>query len=574
MAEPPDLSTRARRLALENAVQHGTAPRAGPITSRLLAAFPELRKDPAGVAAAAEAATAWVAELSPEARRAELKRLGGDLVAPKTTRSDRPEMPELLGAVEGKVVLRMAPFPSGALHVGHARMLFVNEHYRQRYHGRLLLVFDDTVGSDEKRVDGELYDVIREDLQYVGISPDEVVYKSDRLPIFYEWAARTIDAGAAYVCTCHNDLLRENRKLGIACPERSQDVAETRRGWERMLGGEFAVGEAVLRLRSDIQDPDPAFRDRVLFRLSDLDHPRVGRTYRVWPMLEFSWAVDDHLLGITHVIRGKDLQIEDRMEEFLWRTLGITGPKFVHWGMLRVDEAKLSKSKSYVEVKTGVYDGWADPRTWSLRSLVRRGIGPGALKEFTLSFGLSLADIEVPAETLFAANRVRIDPTSPRRAFIPAPVPVEVAGFPGDLATVELQNHPDRPELGTRTVPTGPRFLLPGADVERLAGTEVRLKDLVNITLGPYQGPGAPVAAAFSSRENKRIPRLQWVGAEGAVPVEVLRPDGSWEAGIGESALGSARPGEIYQLERYGFARVEDLQPAGGRPVRLCFGHP
>ncbi|MCI4367779.1 MAG: glutamate--tRNA ligase, partial [Thermoplasmata archaeon] len=565
MAEPTELGDRARRFALENAVQHGTAPRAGPITSRLLASFPELRRDPAGAAAAAEVATSWVAGLPADARRAELLRLGGSLEAPKSARSDRPEMPELLGAVDGQVVLRMAPFPSGALHVGHARMLFVNDHYRQRYHGKLLLVFDDTVGSEQKRVDGELYNVIQEDLRYVGVTPDAIVYKSDRLPIFYEWAFRVIDAGAAYVCKCPNEQLRENRLLGLACPERGQSIPETRKEWERMLGGEYAVGEAVLRLRTDIQDPDPAFRDRVLFRLSDLDHPRVGRKYRVWPMLEFSWAVDDHLLGITHVIRGKDLQIEDRMEEFLWKVLGLKGPSFIHWGMLRVDEAKLSKSKSYVEVKTGVYDGWADPRTWSLRSLVRRGIGPGALKEFTLPFGLSLADIEVPAETLFAANRVRIDPTSPRRAFIPVPIRVEVEGFPEALKEVELQNHPDQPEMGQRTVRTGPGFFLPGADVERLAGTEVRLKDLANISLGPYGGAGAPVQATFTSRENKRIPRLQWVGADGAVPVEILRPDGTWEAGIGEAALGAASPGQIFQLERYGFARFEDVQPPGGR---------
>jgi glutamyl-tRNA synthetase len=574
VAAPLELPDRARRLALENAVQHGTAPRAGPIVSRLLASDPALRSEPGKVAAAAEAAAAWVASLSPEARVAELSALGGATPAPKTHRSDRPEMPALLNAVEGEVVLRMAPFPSGALHVGHARMLFVNDYYRQRYHGKLLLVFDDTVGSEEKRVDGELYDVILEDLRYVGVAPDAIVYKSDRLPIFYEWAFRTIDAGAAYVCVCPNDLLRENRKSGIACPERAQSIAETRRDWERMLGGEFPVGGAVLRLRTDIQDPDPAFRDRVLFRLSDLDHPRVGRKYRVWPMLEFSWAVDDHLLGITHVIRGKDLQIEDRMEEHLWNVLGLHGPSFVHWGMLRVDEAKLSKSKSYLEVKTGVYDGWADPRTWSLRSLVRRGIVPEALKEFTLSFGLSLSDIEVPAETLFAANRVRIDPTSPRRAFIPAPIPITVSGFPEDLETVELQNHPDRPELGHRPVRTGPTFYLPGADAERRATTEVRLKDLVNIELGDYGGPGVAMTAQFTGRENKRIPRLQWVGAVDAVPVEILQPDGRWESGLGEGALGTATAGQIFQLERYGFARVEDTQVPGARPVRLCFGHP
>ncbi|HII41290.1 MAG TPA: glutamate--tRNA ligase, partial [Thermoplasmata archaeon] len=72
--------------------------------------------------------------------------------------------------------------------------------------------------------------------------------------------------------------------------------------WKAMLDGEYEEGGAVLRLKTDIQDPNPAFRDRVLFRVSNREHPRVGTRYHVWPMLEFSWAVDDHLLGVTHVI--------------------------------------------------------------------------------------------------------------------------------------------------------------------------------------------------------------------------------------------------------------------------------
>jgi glutamyl-tRNA synthetase len=202
------------------------------------------------------------------------------------------------------------------------------------------------------------------------------------------------------VCRCPQELLRENRMHGVACPERAQTVSETLEEWERMLANAYNPGEAVLRLRTDLNDPDPAFRDRVLFRISDIDHPRVGRKYRVWPLLEFSWAVDDIELGVTHVLRGKDLVMEDRMELYLWNLLGIQGPPFLHWGILRVREAKVAKSKSYREVKSGIYDGWADPRTWSLRSLDRRGISMETLREFTLSFGLSLADIEVPAETL------------------------------------------------------------------------------------------------------------------------------------------------------------------------------
>ncbi len=572
----PELEKRIRRLAVENSIAHGGAPRPGPIVARLLATDPSLRSRADEVRAGAEAVVAAVSSLGPEALARELAALGGP--EPERSRekaSEGGEFPDLPGAVPGKVVLRMAPFPSGVLHVGHARMLYVHQHYRERYAARLLLVFDDTVGSEEKRVETEFFDMILEDCRLAGVVPDEVVYKSDRIPRFYPWAERIVRHGSAYVCRCSAELLRSNRAHGVACPERGQTPDEANAEWKRMLDGAYGPGEAVLRLKTDMQDPDPAFRDRVLCRISDLDHPRVGHRYRVWPMLEFSWAVDDVELGMTHVLRGKDLVIEDRMQRYIWDLLGISGPPFVHWGILRVREAKVSKSKSYREVKSGLYDGWADPRTWSLRSLDRRGISMDALRAFTLSFGMSLSDIEVPAETLYAENRKRIDATTPRRAFVPDPVRVEVEGYPVELASVELPNHPDRPELGRRRVAAGPVFYLPYRDVASRPGAEVRLKDLINVRLPDPVPPAAEgLRARFTSRENQRLPRLQWVGAADAVPVDVLDVEGNHSTGLAEAAVAASTPREIYQFERVGFVRVDDGVPVGARPVRVVYGHP
>ena len=572
----PEVERTVRRLVLENAVAHRGSARAGPVVARLLAIDPTLRPR-------AEEVRGLVSEIVSEIRSVpvseledRLASLGGPVVErEKVGRSESSAFPELPGARPGEVVVRLAPFPSGALHLGNGRMLFLNDYYRHRYGGRLLLVFDDTIGSEEKRVETEFFDLILGDLELAGIRPDAVYYKSDRLPLQYDWAIRVIDKGGAYVCRCPAETLRENRARGVGCPERAQSVFETREQWQKMLDGVYAPGEAVLRLRTDLADPDPAFRDRVLFRISDVDHPRVGRRYRVWPLLEFSWAVDDVELGVTHVLRGKDLVMEDRMQRHLWALLGIEGPPFLHWGLLRVREAKVSKSKSYREVRSGAYDGWADPRTWSLRSLDRRGISMEAVREFTLSFGHSLADIEVPAETLYAENRRRIDATTVRRAFVPDPVRVEVDGYPFDLGEVVLSNHPDRPELGTRIVAAGPAFYLPRRDLTRLQGEEVRLKELLNLRLpaGVPEGAG-PVRATFTTRENRRLPRLQWVGAASAVAVDVLAVDGSHLVGVGEAALRDARARELFQFERFGFVRVDADVTPGATPVRVVYGHP
>ena len=544
--------------------------------ARLLATDPSLRRQAEEVRSMVSEIVAEIRALPPAELEDRLAALGGAEASGRPVpRSEAPDFPELLGAVPGKVVLRLAPFPSGVLHIGNSRMLFVNQLYRERYHGKLLLVFDDTAGSEEKRIETEFFDLILGDCELAGVRPDEVHYKSDRIPMFYPWARRVIEKGAAYVCRCPQELLGKNRAAGVACAERSQTVPEALEEFEKMLGNAYGPGEAVLRLKTDMADPDPAFRDRVLLRITDINHPRVGRKYRVWPMLEFSWAVDDVELGVTHVLRGKDLVMEDRMQRYIWDLLGIPGPPFIHFGLLRVREAKVSKSKSYKEVKSGLYDGWADPRSWSLRSLVRRGISMDSLRDFILSFGMSLADIEVPAETLYAENRKRIDATTPRRAFVADPVRVDVEGYPFDLGHVVLPNHPDRPELGTRSVTAGPSFYLARRDLLAHLGEEVRLKDLVNIRLPEGAVPvDGGLRAMFTTRENRKLPRLQWVGLNGAVPVDLLGIEGDHAPGLGETTLAASGPGEAIQFERVGFVRVESDWTPGSMPLRVIFGHP
>ncbi|EQD34934.1 glutamyl-tRNA synthetase, partial [mine drainage metagenome] len=134
-----------------------------------------------------------------------------------------------------------------------------------------------------------------------------------------------------------------------------------------------------------------------------------------------------------------------------------------------------------------------------------------AVRKFVLSFGLSLSDVEVPAETLYAENRQIIDSTTPRRAFVPHPRLLAVRGFPRELDEVTLANHPDHPEMGRRTLPLTDTFYLSEADLSVHQGSEVRLKDLLNLRLPAEIPPEGPVVAEFTSRENRRLPRLQWV---------------------------------------------------------------
>ena len=550
----------ARKYALQNAILHGGKAEAKAVLGKLLAEDPSLRSRAREASAHVETVVAEVNRLDVESQRAELASLAPDLLEKPKSEAGPKELASLAGAVEGQVVLRLAPYPSGPLHIGNARAFVTNDAYAKKYRGKLLLVFDDTIGSEEKPILPEAYDQVKEGLDWAGVEYHDVLYKSDRIPLHYEWAERLLGTGEAYVCECDADTLRKNREAKRACVHRTQHADETIAMWKAMLSGEYGEGEAVVRLKTDMAHPNPAFRDRVLFRIAEREHPRVGTRYRVWPLLEFSWAVDDHVLGVTHVLRGKDLVMEDLMETRIWDILGVDRrPHFVHFGILRFKDIELSKSRYRREIAAGRLAGIDDPRTWSLQSLRRRGIRPAALRNFVLSFGLSLTDIEVPAETLYAENRKIIDKDANRYFFVPEPLAIEIEGLP-PVNSVKAPLHPDFPGRGEREIPVGPKVHLAREDFEEFRGREVRLKDFCNVHLEKK--------ARFLSLENRDIPRIQWVTH--GVSTHLVLPDGSESRGLSEPLVASLKADEVVQFERVGFARIDHVSKA---EVRAYFAH-
>ncbi|MEE9237791.1 MAG: glutamate--tRNA ligase [Thermoplasmata archaeon] len=545
-----------QKFALQNAVLYGGKAQTKAVLGKVLAQDPSLKPRVEEVSRLAEKVVSEVNLLEPEEQRSLLTSLAPELLE-RESKAREVGLPELLD-VRGEVVMRLAPFPSGPLHMGNARMVILNDEYVKRYRGRLLLVHDDTIGSKEKAPLREAYELVEEGLRWLGVEYHEVLYKSDRLPTFYEWGRRLIEGGGAYVCLCSAEELRSKREEGQRCSHRPQTVAENLEGWDRMLDGGYGEGQAVVRLKTDMQHPNPAFRDRVLFRISDREHPRVGTKYRVWPLLEFSWAVDDHLLGVTHVLRGKDLVMEDEMERAIWSQLGVEGPTFIHYGMLRLKEAELSKSLQRRLIDAGELTGIDDPRTWSLQSLERRGIQAEALRTFIRGFGLSLTDVEVPAETLYAENRRLIDPAANRYFFVPDPAAVRIEGLP-EAREARVPLHPDFPDRGFRTIPGSEDVLLPKEDLEAHRGREIRLKDWCNVRLEE--------TVRFTSWEVKAIPKVQWLPR--GLPTRVLMPDGKWLEGLGEESLSMLNLGTIVQFERFGFVRLQEI----GREVLAIFAH-
>jgi glutamyl-tRNA synthetase len=548
--------------ALQNAVKHESAPKSGTVIGTVLGKHPEFRSRARELGPIAGKVIAEVAAMTPAERKSRLEELAPELLAELTeTHEHIRELPALEGAENG-VVMRFAPNPSGPLHLGHARASILNDYYVKRYGGRYVLRIEDT---DPKRVDPEAYDMVREDVEWLGLGITDIVYQSDRLDIYYDLCRKLIELGGAYVCVCEPERFRELKLKGKACPCREQTVEENLELWQRMLDGEFYEGDVTVRVKTDLTHPDPAIRDYSAMRIvSSPPHPRVDAT--VFPLMNFSVAVDDHLLGITHVIRGKDHIANTRRQRYIFDYFGWKPPVYRHYGRMGISGVVLSTSGMREGIKSGLYTGWDDIHLGTLRAIARRGIEPEAVRNAMVDIGIGETDISFSWENLYSRNKELVDPKANRYFFVPDPIEVTVEGAPRHEAHALL--HPNDPSRGVRTLVTEGRVLLPRADI---AGKSmVRLKDLYNIRIA-WDGDTPRVSYAGDSLEEARsekAPIIQWLPADAKLPCTLLRQEGSLE-GFCEPRV-AEEADRVVQFERIGFARIDSVE--GGR-VSAYFAH-
>ena len=541
-----DLSKEILAYALQNAIEHDKAD-----ASRVLTKLFQHDLDRKEIPIVMKEINKIVEEVNSikEKDRLKLFEKVKDIVI-KHDRTETYDLDELpVSEIAGKMILRLAPFPSGAMHIGNTKTYLLNALYAEKYNADLLLVMDDTIGSVEKPIVKEAYDLISEAFKWLGVKYKKTYYKSDRLEIYYEYADKLIEMNKAYVCYCKTEELRKNRADGKECSCRQFPMGIQKSKWKHMFKPEVSEGEAALRIKTDMQHPNPAFRDRVLFRIAEREHPRVGKKYKVWPTLEMCWAVDDHLLGVTHVIRGNDLVIESDMEKYIWDLFKWKHPILVHTGLVNLEGvgAKLSKSKSGKEVKSGEFSGWDDPRTWSVQSLARRGIKPEAIREFVKRIGLNKQDITIPIESLYAINRQLIDAETLRYSFVENPVNLNISeDRMKGIGRAIVPVHPDKLDE-TREVVVGDSIFISAKDFKNNYGKEVRLLHLFNVDVGDN--------TEVTSVDNKKIPKINWVS--NGVKARVLMPDGVYVEGLVEPSAVELKVGTVVQFERFGFVKFD-----------------
>ena len=150
--------------------------------------IPSLRKQAKEVSGLAKDAIADVAALSPDERTAKLQALSPEMFAALHEKHEHKKVLPDLESAEHGVVMRFAPNPSGPLHIGHARAAALNDAYVKQYGGRYILRIEDT---DPKRVDPDAYEMVKEDIRWLGLGITETVTQSDRLPLYYDLCQQT-----------------------------------------------------------------------------------------------------------------------------------------------------------------------------------------------------------------------------------------------------------------------------------------------------------------------------------------------------------------------------------------------
>lgn len=557
-----------RKFALLNAVKHDGKAQPGPVIGKLLAEKPELRTKVKEVAALVNKIVDEVNSLPlSEQKRIVEENWPEALVKEKV--EEEKKLPPLPNVDKySTVVTRFSPNPDCVLHLGSARAIVLCHEYARMYHGKFILRFEDT-DPKLKRPVPEFYERIREDLVWLGCKPDEEYIQSDRIPIYYEYAEKLIKDGNAYVCTCTPQAFREKILAQKPCSCRDLPPEIHMERWQCMLDGEYDEGEAVVRIKTDLNHPNPAVRDWPALRIINTEeypHPRVGSKYQVWPLYNFACGLDDHLMGVTHIIRGKEHLTNMIRQEYMYRHLGWEYPEAIHYGRLKIVGAYLSKSKIVQGVREGLYTGWDDPRLATFAALRKRGITPAAIKRLIVDVGPKTSDVVLSWENLYAYNRKILDPEVNRYFFVQAPIQLTVHGLPRTFIA-KIRMHPEHPERGFReytikaTDGGAALFWISRSDLKSLAvGKTVRLMELFNIKIESVEVYAVEALFLSESYEDaKRIDAtlIHWVPIGDDVPCQVVMPDAAMVEGVAEKACKNFKPGDIVQFERFGFVRIE-----------------
>lgn len=235
------------------------------------------------------------------------------------------------------VRVRIAPAPSGSLHLGNVRTALFDWLFARNQGGTFILRVEDT---DPSRVVHEHYATIEADLEWMGLKWDEGPYRqSERLNLYHAAAEQLVDKGAAFRCYCTPEELAEKR-------DKARAEKRPHRYDGRCLNNPQVRDRFVIRLhvpREGKTSFDDLVTGTITFRHDQLDHVVLVRSDGT-PLYNLAVTVDDGLMAISHVVRGMDLQSSTPYQIIMHEALANPVPAFAHLPLMNGPDGKpLSK---------------------------------------------------------------------------------------------------------------------------------------------------------------------------------------------------------------------------------------
>lgn len=543
-----------KRIALKNAIEHDGKADEKVVLSKLIGSDKSLIKQISQIKEIVSNVVSAVNATGYDQQIEEAKRLGLSLEERKS--EEKPDLKPLPN-VNKEVILRLPPEPSGYMHLGHAISGMINYIYKEKYNGKLWLRFEDT---NPNKVREEFFDSFKEGYSWLGIKWDQEKKISDDMNIIYEYAERMIKEGKAYACECDAETIKKNRIGGIECKCRSNSIEYNLEKFRLAIEGKAKPGEITIRFKGDMRSKDFSLRDPSLLRIVETKY----KPYHLWPLYDFASVIEDHLCGITHILRSNEFKtsLQDKLRE----ALGFEKPTVVQFSRFNFTGTPFSKRKIRALIEAGYIKDWSDIRLPTVSAIRRRGIQPQAIREFVLHTKYSLSEHEYSWDLLLTLNRRIIDSIAKRLFFVDSPVRLYVEDAGEVIANI--RNHPSV-DMGRRTIQTDGNFFISKADFEAInAGENVRLKDLYAIRI-KEKGKDEIYAIKSEKNEGKII---HWVPAKRNQPIKVIKVGNLLENGkfnekslieingLAEEDVKLLDDNAIVQFERFGFCRLDNKE--------------
>ncbi len=406
---------------------------------------------------------------------------------------------ELREGVNTKVQTRFPPEPNGYLHIGHAKAICIDFTTAMKYGGVCNLRLDDT---NPAREDIEYVESIKEDIEWLGFKWDKCLYASSYFDFLYECAIKLIKDGKAYVDDLTAEQMREYRgtltEPGKNSPYRDRSVEENLDLFKRMTDGEFPDGAKVLRAKIDMASPNMNMRDPAIYRILHVDHHQTGNKWCVYPIYDFAHPLSDAREGVTYSLCSLEFENHRPLYNWFIEQIGFEEPpRQIEFARLNLNYCITSKRRNIRLVTDNLVSGWDDPRMATICGMRRRGYPAKALRTFIEKVGVSKAYSVVDYGLLEACVRDELNANAPRAMAVLDPLKVIIDNYPeGQTEEIEVEVHPDKPELGKKTVTFGKEIFVERNDFmaepvkkyfRLFPGNEVRLKGAYFITCNSYE---------------------------------------------------------------------------------------